>query len=131
MKRVISYIVVLAIGAAAGASGYWRLFECGRQPEIRIVEKEKIISVPVYRNYETMTRDDLQSKLSCYDVSAPRLDAAFKNNTAYLSAGLCDRNWTREIKYEINQSGSWKLFVGGIFTAAASYGSYKLWRLKR
>lgn len=131
MKRAASYIIVLVIGAAAGAAGYWRLFEYGRQPEIRIVEKTKIVSVPVSRDYSAMRRENLTGKLTCYDTAEPKLDAEFRSGTAYLSAGLCERTWTREIRYEVGSSGNWRYFVGGACAAGAVAGGFMLWRAVR
>ena len=131
MKRVLSYIIVLIIGAAAGISGYYRIFQYGRQPQIKIIEKMKIVSVPVIRDYESMSSNEIKKQLICYDTAAPRLDVSFDNGTANLSAGLCERNWTREVRYEVGTSGNWKFFVGGAAVAVVVYGGAKLYQRVR
>jgi hypothetical protein len=108
----IVLLITHAFAASFGAYGYFTLFVKGKKPEIKIVEKKEIITVPVYREYNQMSRSELSEKLTCYDTTEPRLDVEFKNNTAHLSAGLCERNWTRDVTFEVASSSNWKFDVG-------------------
>jgi hypothetical protein len=128
--RTITVVLLIThvIAASFGAYGYYSLFVKGKKPEIKIVEKKDIVTVPVYREYSQLSQGELTEKLTCYDTSEPRLDVAFKNNTAHLSAGLCERNWTRDVTFEIASSSNWKFTIGvaAVGVAAGGFLTYKI-----
>lgn len=130
MKRIAVLIIAFSLGIIAGAFGYRSAFNRVKVPEVRIVEKEKIVSAPVVRDYAAMPMSEMLAKLQCYDTSAPRLDMSITGSTAKLSAGLCERNWSRDMQIEVNQSGDWKMYVGvaGIAALAGGYAVYKITR---
>ena len=60
--------------------------------------KQEIKTNVITKDTLTMTTDQLRAELECYYKSNPQLDIAQTGANNYLlSAGLCERNWTRNI----------------------------------
>ena len=109
-RSVITGIVIFSVGIFSGLFVKGKLFP--QKPIIQIVEKKEIITVPVYREYTQMSRTQLVDRLTCYDTGKPALDINISDGIAHLSAGLCDRSWSRDVVMQVNESGNWKMYAG-------------------
>jgi hypothetical protein len=79
----------------AGAVSFYKFYGF---KTITKIERHEIKSNVIDKDTSSMTTDQLRAELECYYKSNPSLDIAQINNTDYtLSAGLCERNWTRRI----------------------------------
>jgi hypothetical protein len=106
--------------------GGWFAHMKTQAPEIRIETRKEIVwrDRVVYRDYNTITRDDCINQLQCYDTAKPTLDIApLSDNFFRLSAGLCERSWTRDVSLSVGESGNWKYYIGAgvIVGAGISY----------
>lgn len=60
----------------------------------------EIIKGPIKSNqikYDNLTTEETKIKLKCYGESDPTLDISGKGANYTLTAGLCDRKWSRNI----------------------------------
>ena len=93
-KQVLIIVAVVFIVAEGCVIGYF----ISRKPEIVIVKKDVIKWKPAQRDYKKMTCDDMQKELLRYDTEIPRLDGVMSGDVFTASAGLADRNWSRDFK---------------------------------
>ena len=116
-----SFVIVALVGVFF--CGY---YYGGKSVEPGIITQEKIVTRTVYRDYPVMSRQDCIDKLMCYDTGLPKLDIkVIENNSYHLSAGLCEREWSRDVKIELARSGEWRFYVAGGF-AVGLIGAYLL-----
>ena len=86
----------------------------GKSVEPGVITREKIVTKTIYRDYPGMGRGECIDKLMCYDLKTPTLDIMQLDDNKYmLSAGLCEREWKREVSIEVARSGSWRFYVAG------------------
>jgi hypothetical protein len=112
-------IIVLAI--VLFFSGY---YYGAKTVEPGVIYRDKIIQKTIYRDYPKMTRVDCIDKLTCYDTALPKLDITHLEDSDFrLSAGLCEREWSRDVQLEAARSGAWRFYIAGGFAAglAAAY----------
>jgi hypothetical protein len=128
MTKIYSALAAVLLLAGAFAGGYFYRGE--GEPKIKIVEKTKIEYRTIDRDYNAMVPDDWKKALACYDKSEPRLDGAVAGEWLKLSAGLCDRNWSRDIKIAEISSMNWKL-IAGVGIAGAALGGYGIYKLMK
>lgn len=100
-----------------------------RGEKIEIIEKKKIEYRTIQRDYNAPI-SELQAVLKCYDLGEPRLDAVPTGDWLQLRAGLCQREWTRDIKIIGTSRGGYKMYltIAGIGTIVGGYCVYKLIR---
>ena len=106
--------------------GGWFAHMKTQAPEIRIETRKEIVwrDRVVYRDYQSITREDCITQLQCYDTAKPTLDIApLSDNFFRLSAGLWERSWTRDVSLSVGESGNWKYYIcaGVIVGAGLSY----------
>jgi hypothetical protein len=127
--QIISHLAAVILGVAVA---FFFLIPPG---EVKVVEKKETVwkDKTVYRDYKTMTPDDLVKELYCYDKDEFKLDIKpLKENWFQISGSLCERSATRDVKMDYNcgSEGNWKFYLGvGLGAGAAAgigYGIYKL-----
>ena len=83
------------------------------KPEIIFRDKIKWQDKIIYRDYKNMSREKALQQLACFDTARPTLDIKKLNGDLFqLSAGLCEREWTRDVKIKCGTSGNWKFYAG-------------------
>jgi hypothetical protein len=118
LKKIIASLVIMA---ACFAGGYLTHQRTGT-PEIKITYREKLVwrEGTVHRDYTALPEQECVAALRCYDTAQPSLDAApLRDNTFRLSASLCERSWSRDIKLSAGSSGNWTFYVGAGVVAGA------------
>lgn len=105
-KWVAVVVVICLVGAGCFFGG-----RCSVKPEIKIVTKTEIKwkDKVVYREYEKYTCSDLAAELLKYDTSEPRLDGVMQGNVFRATAGLNQRDWSRDftLKAGAGDSAKW------------------------
>ena len=92
-------------------------------PEPEIKWKTRVQTDIVYRDYPTVSLPECIDKLKCYDTALPRLEyERIDAGTYRIGAGLCGREWTRDLSIEVGEGGNWKFYVGGGIAAAGIIG---------
>lgn len=89
----ITAIIILCVAGGSFIGGRFSV-----KPDIKIVSKEVIKWKPTQRDYKKMTCEDMQKELLRYDTEKPRLDGVMTGDVFTASAGLADRNWSRDFK---------------------------------
>jgi len=103
--------VVVAISIVAGGSFIGG--RCSVKPDIKIVYRTEIKwkDRVVYRNYEQMSCQDIQRELLAYDTGKPRLDGIIEGQYLHATAGLHDREWSRDFKLKSGAGDSAKWYA--------------------
>jgi len=129
-NAIIAVVILVAfIGTNIGSFIGGR---CSVKPDIKIVEKEKIVwkDKVIYRDYEKFTCSDLAAELLKYDTSEPRLDGIIQDNVFHATAGLNDREWSRDFKLKAGTDEKALYYVltffggmvaGGVIGGACDY----------
>lgn len=128
LRNVLAVFVIIALAFGGGfGGGYYCATPkslAGKDAGAMSTIRTKV----VYRDYPGMPREDLESKLKCYDTAPPKLDVAIAGKYGTASAQLCDRKWDRD--FVVGSSGNWKFAVGlGIGLAVAAGTGYAVYRL--
>jgi hypothetical protein len=131
MSKKIKFWIVIISFVGNCVTGYFTYLYFTRKPglKIKIVEKTKIAYKTVYRDYNNLTQKDCIEELSKYDTEKPFLDGYIKNNNLFFAeAGLNGRQWSREFKLKIKQSGNWRYYLGfgAVGMAAGGFIIYKI-----
>jgi len=104
MKYII--ISLLFFAAGWGANYYFT------DPEIKIVEHEKIVYETIERDVYKMPDAEVRAELDRYYTDTPRLDIIqLDSRTIRADAGLGDRNWSRKADIEVGRSGNFRYLV--------------------
>lgn len=122
---IVGIIGFVILGTALFFCGY---YYGSRSVEPGVIHRDKIITRTIYRDYPTVTREECIDKLRCYDTRDPLLDIRHVEGITYhLSAGLCEREWGRDVQIEVGRSGAWRYYIGtGV--AAGLVAAYLLMR---
>lgn len=128
IKNFVSGIILISAGIA-GTLFYQYLYP--PPAEIKIVEKTKIISKPIIRDYTKYTRISLESELMKYDKGPFLLDGEMVSpETIHITGRLYRREAERDIKLEIKGTSNIRFYVGvGIVGAVA--GGYVIYKIKK
>jgi hypothetical protein len=122
LGKIAAWLVcVLVFGIVLFFSGY---YYGSKTVEPGVVYRDKIVQKTIYRDYPKLTRSTCIDKLTCYDTAPPSLDITYlEENDFRISAGLCEREWSRDVKIEAARSGAWRFYIAGGFAAgiAAAY----------
>lgn len=118
----MKYLVGVIMAGAMFCVGYaTREYAVTVEPEVRW--KTKVQTDIVYRDYQSMSIPQCVEKLRCYDTSMPRIEyKRIDAGTYRIGAGLCDREWNRDMSIEVGSGGNWKYFVGGAVGVGAVVG---------
>jgi len=101
-------VVLLVCSFLAGLFG--RPYLMPTEPEIRW--KTKIQTDVIYRDYGQVSHGQCIQKLQCYDTALPKLEYTKVDAGTYrIGAGLCEREWSRDLTIEVGEGGGWKYAV--------------------
>ena len=130
MKNIlIAILVLLLFGFCCGIIGFF-IHKKFSKPVI--IEREKIVTNTVYRDYQKIVREKCIENLICYDQSEFKLDINPKviPGEYRITASLCEREAYRDVKIDCGSSGNWKLYLGiGIGAAATGFACYKIYEV--
>jgi len=116
IKNKIMLISAIIIAAVLYWCG-WVSYKYTHEPEIKTITVTNIQEKIVYRDYPSMTNDELIKKLKCYDTTPfhfnyKTLDVKSDSILIQNIYSLCDRVGSHDLLVPINTSGNWKLYVG-------------------
>jgi len=99
-------------------------------PDPVVITREEIKYNTVYRDVYKMPPEDCQQELLCYYTSVPALDIEQINNTDEytLSAGLCDRKWSRKVQIRPRDSPRNILVTGMLINYGGIQGNVQYYR---
>lgn len=123
MKKTIGLSIVVIYTMSVFASGWYFSRRNLKKAPIKIVERTQIKYVTKYREYKSMNRRELEYELKRYDTYPPRLEGEIHGEWFVATAGLGDRNWSREFKLEVGSDDNWKYYVAGSL-AVLGVGTY-------
>lgn len=122
-KKSIGILIFIIYTSSIFASGWYYGRKNMKKAPIRIIEKTQIKYVTKYRDYKTMNRRELEYELKRYDTYPPRLDGEIRGEWFVATAGLGERNWSREFRLEVGGDDTWKYYVAGSL-AVLGIGTY-------
>jgi hypothetical protein len=123
MRKAI-YIILTCLIFVSFFAG-WKLSRRYQEPVTKEVEVIKNIDRVIYRNYSTMTQDELFDKLIKYDRTPMQIEHEVTElNPEYtaltLKWELYERTGEQELKVPVHQEGNWKMYAGiGVGVVAA------------
>lgn len=128
IKNFVSGLILISVGIA-GTQIYQYLYP--PPAEIKIVEKTKIVTKYIDRDYSAMSRDGLASELMKYDKGQFLLDGEMVSpETIHITGRLYRREAERDIKFKIKGTSNIRFYVGvGIVGALA--GGYVVYKIKK
>lgn len=96
-------------------------------PEVRIVEHEKIVYETIEKDVYKMPDSDVRAELNRYYTETPRLNIIqLDSRTIRADAGLGDRDWSRKADIEVGRSGGFRFLVPVAIGVTAGTGAYFL-----
>ena len=124
MTKKITGILLFAIYSASVFCGGWYYSRKNmKKAPVRIVEKTVVKYNTIYRDVKKMDRKELEYELNQFYKMPPRLDGEIYGEWFVATAGLGDRNWSREFRLEVGSDNNWKYYVVGSL-AVLGIGTY-------
>lgn len=113
MTKTIGLLIVMVYTASIFASGWYYGRKNMKKAPVRIVERTIVKYNTIYRDVKKMNRRELEYEINQFYTMPPRLDGEIHGEWFVATAGLGDRNWSREFKLEVGSDDNWKYYVAG------------------
>lgn len=112
IKGFLSALIFIGIGIA-GTIVYQEYFKDKEKPRVEIVEKTKVVTKYVYRDYNKIPKDDLIKELQQYDKGPFILDGDMTGPyTLHARAKLHKRTAERDFKFKVHETSKFKYYIG-------------------
>jgi len=112
IKVFLSSLFFIGLGIA-GTLVYQEYFKEQEKPRVEIVEKTKIVTKYVTRDYDKIPKNDLIKELQAYDKGPFDLDGEMSSPYVFHArAKLHKRTAERDFKLKVHETPNFKYYVG-------------------
>lgn len=110
---ILSYLIIAITLYWCG----WISYKYTHTPEVQAPTISNVKEKIVYRDYPSMSNDELINKLMCYDTapfqfSYKPISSDMNSILVQNTYRLCDRTGSHDVLIPISTSGNWKYYVG-------------------
>lgn len=124
---LIICIIFLIFGTCSFIGGYFYHAKTVK-PEVKVITETKWKHSIIYRDYPTLSQEEIISRLKCYDQSEMYITVRPLDDigTYRIDTSLCERKAERDLQIECGETSNFKFYLGLGLASAASIGIYAL-----
>lgn len=124
MGKSIALLIVVVYTASIFVSGWYYGSQNMKKSPIQIAETTTMKYNTINRDVKKMNRRELEYEINQYYKIPPRLEGEIHGEWFVATAGLGDRNWSREFKIEVGGDNNWKYYVAIGSLTLVGIGTY-------
>jgi len=124
---ILTCIILLILLTCSFIGGYFYHAKTTK-PEVKVITETKWKHSIIYRDYPTLSQEEIVNRLKCYDQSEMYITVRPLEDigTYRIDTSLCERKAERDFRIECGETSNFKLYLGLGLASAAGIGIYAL-----